>query len=42
MDTPDLALRFAVALGLGMLIGLERERSKSEEGGAGMAGALLI
>jgi uncharacterized membrane protein YhiD involved in acid resistance len=30
MDNPDLALRFAVALGLGMLIGLERERNKSE------------
>lgn len=42
MDTPDLALRFAVALGLGMLIGLERERSKSEEGGAGVRTFALI
>jgi len=42
MDNPDLALRFAVALGLGMLIGLERERSKSEEGGAGVRTFALI
>ena len=42
MDIPDLALRFAVALGLGMLIGLERERSKSEEGGAGVRTFALI
>jgi len=42
MDTPDLALRFVVALGLGMLIGLERERSKSEEGGAGVRTFALI
>ena len=42
MDDPDLALRFAVALGLGMLIGLERERSKSEEGGAGVRTFALI
>jgi len=42
MDSPDLALRFAVALGLGMLIGLERERSKSEEGGAGVRTFALI
>jgi len=42
MDIPDLALRFAVALGLGMLIGLERERSKGEEGGAGVRTFALI
>jgi len=42
MDIPDLALRFAVALGLGMLIGLERERSKTEEGGAGVRTFALI
>jgi len=42
MDNPELALRFAVALGLGMLIGLERERSKSEEGGAGVRTFALI
>ena len=42
MDTPDLALRFAVALGLGMLIGLERERSKGGEGGAGVRTFALI
>ena len=42
MDDPDLALRFTVALGLGMLIGLERERSKSEEGGAGVRTFALI
>lgn len=42
MDNPDLALRFAVALGLGMLIGLERERTKSEEGGAGVRTFALI
>jgi uncharacterized membrane protein (DUF4010 family) len=42
MDNPDLALRFAIALGLGMLIGLERERSKSEEGGAGVRTFALI
>jgi uncharacterized membrane protein (DUF4010 family) len=42
MDNPDLALRFAVALGLGMLIGIERERSKGEEGGAGVRTFALI
>jgi len=41
MDEP-LALRFAVALGLGMLIGLERERAKGEEGGAGVRTFALI
>jgi uncharacterized membrane protein (DUF4010 family) len=42
MDNSDLALRFAAALGLGMLIGLERERSKGEEGGAGVRTFALI
>ena len=42
MDDLDLALRFAVAIALGMLIGLERERSKSEEGGAGVRTFALI
>ena len=41
MDEP-LALRFAVALGLGMLIGLERERTKGEEGGLGVRTFALI
>ena len=42
MDNPDLALRFAVALGLGMLIGLERERSNINGGGAGVRTFALI
>jgi uncharacterized membrane protein (DUF4010 family) len=41
MDEP-LALRFAVALGLGMLIGLERERTKGEAGGLGVRTFALI
>jgi uncharacterized membrane protein (DUF4010 family) len=41
MDEP-LALRFAVALGLGVLIGLERERAKGEEGGAGVRTFALV
>jgi len=41
MDEP-LALRFAVALGLGMLIGLERERAKGQDGGAGVRTFALI
>jgi uncharacterized membrane protein (DUF4010 family) len=41
MDEP-LALRFAVALGLGMLIGLERERAKGDESGAGVRTFALI
>ena len=41
MDDP-LALRFAVALGLGILIGLERERAKGEDGGAGVRTFALI
>lgn len=42
MEDSDLALRFAVAIGLGMLLGLERERSKSEEGGLGVRTFSLI
>ena len=42
MDDTHLALRFAVAIGLGVLLGLERERSKSEEGGAGVRTFALI
>ena len=42
MDDPHLALRFAVALGLGVLLGLERERTKGEEGGAGVRTFALI
>lgn len=42
MDNPDLALRFAVAIGLGILLGLERERTKGEEGGAGVRTFALI
>ncbi len=42
MDDSHLALRFAVALGLGMLIGMERERAKGEEGGAGVRTFALI
>jgi uncharacterized membrane protein (DUF4010 family) len=42
MEDAHLALRFAVAIGLGMLLGLERERTKSEEGGAGVRTFALI
>ena len=42
MEDPHLALRFAVAIGLGMLLGLERERTKDEEGGAGVRTFALI
>ena len=42
MDDPHLALRFAIALGLGILIGLERERAKGEEGGLGVRTFALI
>jgi uncharacterized membrane protein (DUF4010 family) len=42
MEDSHLALRFAVALGLGVLIGLERERAKGEEGGAGVRTFALI
>jgi uncharacterized membrane protein (DUF4010 family) len=42
MDDPGLALRFAVAIALGALIGLERERTKGQEGGAGVRTFALI
>ena len=42
MEDPDLALRFAVAIGLGMLLGMERERTKGEEGAAGVRTFALI
>lgn len=42
MEDLDLALRFAVAIGIGMLLGLERERSKGEEGGLGVRTFALI
>lgn len=42
MEDPHLALRFAVAIGLGMLLGLERERTKGEEGGLGVRTFALI
>ena len=35
---PDLALGFAAALGVGLLVGIERERRKSEGPGRGAAG----
>jgi len=42
MEDPDLALRFVVSIGLGVLLGLERERTKGEEGGAGVRTFALI
>ncbi len=42
MENTDLALRFAVAIGLGVLLGLERERTKGGEGGAGVRTFALI
>lgn len=42
MEDYQFALRFAVALGLGMLLGLERERSKGADGGAGVRTFALI
>ena len=42
MNDPHLALRFAVAIGLGVLLGLERERTKGGEGGAGVRTFALI
>src|SRR5262245_878532 len=41
MDDP-LLLRFAVAVGLGVLLGLERERAKAGEGGLGVRTFALI
>jgi len=42
MDNTNLALRFAVAIGLGILLGLERERTKGGDGGAGVRTFALI
>lgn len=42
MEDPHLALRFAVAIGLGVLLGLERQRSKGDDGGAGVRTFALI
>ena len=42
MEDYQLALRFAVAIGLGVLLGLERERSKGADGGAGVRTFALI
>lgn len=42
MEDPQLALRFAIAIGLGMLLGLERERAKGEEEGLGVRTFALI
>lgn len=42
MEDPDLAIRFDVAIGLGMLLGMERQRSKAEEGGLGVRTFSLI
>ena len=42
MDPTNLALRFAVAIGLGILLGLERERTKGGDGGAGVRTFALI
>jgi len=42
MDNPDIAFRFAVALGLGMLLGMERERTKTDDNGLGVRTFSLI
>src|SRR5688572_10721040 len=42
MDPLDLAMQFGVALGLGVLIGLERERALGDEQGAGVRTFALI
>lgn len=42
MEDPHLALRFGVAIALGILLGLERERTKGEEGGVGVRTFALI
>ena len=42
MEDTNLALRFVVAIGLGMLLGLERERTKTAEGGLGVRTFALI
>jgi uncharacterized membrane protein (DUF4010 family) len=42
MDDKQLAISFAVAIGLGALLGLERERTKGGDGGAGVRTFALI
>jgi len=42
MDDKQLAISFAVAIGLGALLGLERERTKGGDGGAGVSTFALI
>lgn len=42
MEDVELAWRFGVALTLGILLGLERERSKGEEGGVGVRTFAMI
>ena len=42
MNDTDLVLRFAVAIAIGVLLGLERERTKGEVGGAGVRTFALI
>lgn len=42
MENPDIAFRFAVAIGLGMLLGMERERMKTDENGLGVRTFALI
>jgi len=42
MDDRQLAVSFVVAIGLGALLGLERERTKGGEGGAGVRTFALI
>jgi uncharacterized membrane protein (DUF4010 family) len=42
MENPDIAFRFAVAIGLGMLLGMERERMKTDENGLGVRTFSLI
>ncbi|MDR3368406.1 MgtC/SapB family protein [Rhodoferax sp.] len=42
MDNTQLAISFSVAIGLGALLGLERERTKGGDGGAGVRTFALI
>jgi len=42
MTDLDIAFRFGTAIAIGMLLGLERERSKSEQGGLGVRTFSLI
>lgn len=42
MDEVQIALRLLVAIGIGVVLGLERERAKSDEGGLGVRTFALI